>query len=218
MGPQATQYFYQLIIQRTPASRDQEHIPTLILSDTGMPDRTEAILSKETEPVYQRLLSDAKFLESAGCACLAIPCNTSHYFADRLQKELSIPLLHMPRLTVEKLAGQGKKRVALLATTGAVQAGVYRRECEAVGLELWAPGEGIQKMVMSLIYDVVKGGAVITGQEFTPIDSAVRASGCDCAVLGCTELSVYRGICALPEFYTDSLEVLTDQCISFCSN
>ena len=54
MGPQATQVFYQRILDKTDARRDQEHLPTLIWSDTGMPDRTQAILSGQTEPVYQR--------------------------------------------------------------------------------------------------------------------------------------------------------------------
>ena len=44
MGPQATQDFYQRILDRTDASCDQEHLPTLIWSDTSIPDRTTAIL------------------------------------------------------------------------------------------------------------------------------------------------------------------------------
>ena len=48
MGPQATQVFYQRILDKTDARRDQEHLPTLIWSDTGMPDRTQAILSGQT--------------------------------------------------------------------------------------------------------------------------------------------------------------------------
>ena len=104
MGPQATQVFYQRILDKTDASRDQEHVPTLIWSDTGMPDRTRAILSGETEPVFARLLSGARLLEREGCTVLAIPCNTSHYFADRLQGDIAIPLIHMPRETVAVLA------------------------------------------------------------------------------------------------------------------
>ena len=40
MGPQATQILYQWILDRTDAVCDQDHIPTMILSDTKMPDRT----------------------------------------------------------------------------------------------------------------------------------------------------------------------------------
>ena len=102
MGPQATQDFYQRILDRTDAACDQEHLPTLILSDTGMPDRTAAILGGDAEGCYRRLLAGAQLLERGGCTLLAVPCNTSHFFAGRLQGELSIPLVHMPRETVDR--------------------------------------------------------------------------------------------------------------------
>ena len=86
MGPQATQVFYQRILDMTDATRDQEHVPTLIWSDTQIPDRTAAILGGDAEGCYRRLLEGAKLLEGCGCTALAIPCNTSHYFADRLQR------------------------------------------------------------------------------------------------------------------------------------
>ena len=44
MGPQATNTFYQFVIDRTDARSDQEHVNALILSDSQMPDRTGAIL------------------------------------------------------------------------------------------------------------------------------------------------------------------------------
>ena len=68
MGPQATNTFYQYIIDRTDAHSDQEHLSVLIFSDSDMPDRTGAILGSETDraAVSQRLLDDARLLEAAG--------------------------------------------------------------------------------------------------------------------------------------------------------
>ena len=109
MGPQATNTFYQRIIDRTQAESDQEHLRVLIWSDAKIPDRTAGILGTpdQAEAVYQHLLADAKLLERAGCTVLAIPCNTSHYFADRLQGELHIPLIHMIRETVSAIRAMG---------------------------------------------------------------------------------------------------------------
>ncbi|MBQ6586530.1 MAG: aspartate/glutamate racemase family protein, partial [Coriobacteriales bacterium] len=86
MGPQATNLLYQMVIDRTPAKCDQDHIPTLIYSDAQMPDRTSAILSGDDAAVRARLVADAKLLASCGCTCIAIPCNTAHYFADDVQE------------------------------------------------------------------------------------------------------------------------------------
>jgi len=128
MGPQATQDFYQRILDRTDASCDQEHLPTLIWSDTSMPDRTAAILGGDAEGCYRRLLDGARLLERGGCTALAIPCNTSHYFADRLQGDIAIPLIHMPRETVAVLAADGQYTADAL--TGPLN-GIY----SAVSLE-----------------------------------------------------------------------------------
>ncbi len=216
MGPQATQIFYQRILDRTDAERDQEHLPTLILSDTEMPDRTAAILGGRGEEVFGRLLSDARQLEACGCTALAIPCNTSHYFADRLQAELDIPLINMVRETCRVLARRGCKRVGILATDGTVRTGIYQMECTAQGFEGVAPDEDTQKLVMSIIYEEIKRGESGSREKFAAIDRALRDLGCDAAILGCTELSVYRVYHGLPDFYVDAMEVLVEESITRC--
>ena len=216
MGPQATQVFYQRILDKTDARRDQEHLPTLIWSDTGMPDRTQAILSGQTEPVYQRLLADARLLEREGCTVLAIPCNTSHYFADRLQRELSIPLMNMIRLTAAAMKKRGCRRVGLLATDGTVRTGIYQAECAAQGLEGVVPGPEAQALTMSIIYDEIKRGEKGSREKFARIDRDLRDRGCDGAVLACTELSVYKDYHGVPELYLDAMDVLAEESIRAC--
>lgn len=216
MGPQATQVFYQYVLDHTDASCDQEHLPTLILSDTLVPDRTQAILSGHTEPVYERLLRDARLLESCGCTAIAIPCNTSHYFVDRIQESISTPIIHMIRETALYLRQQGKRRPCVLATDGTIRSGLYQKECAAVGLEAMAPDPAIQKIVMSVIYDEIKRGEQGSREKFLQIDRALRAMGCDCAILACTELSVFRTYHPMPSFYVDAMQVLAELSIVRC--
>ena len=216
MGPQATQVFYQFVLDRTDAARDQEHLPAVILSDTGIPDRTAAILSGDTEELYQRLLRDAKMLESCGCTALAIPCNTSHYFADRLQREIGVPIIHMLRETAAVLTAQGKKRPGILGTDGTIQTGLYQKECAAFGLEAVVPDPDTQRLVMSIIYDEIKQGEKGSREKFAHIDRAIRRSGCDCAILACTELSVFSTYHPLTHFYLDAMMVMAERAVERC--
>ena len=216
MGPQATQDFYQRILDRTDASCDQEHLPTLIWSDTAIPDRTAAILGGDAEGCYRRLLEGARLLENGGCTVLAIPCNTSHYFADRLQAQLHIPIIHMIRETVAAIQAMGKKTVGILATDGTVQTGIYQKELTAAGLTPVTLPERLQKTVMSIIYDEIKKGETGSREKFGEVDAWLRQAGCDCAILGCTELSVYRALHSLPPYYMDAMEVLAEQAILRC--
>ena len=216
MGPQATNTFYQRIIDRTQAESDQEHLQVLIWSDAKIPDRTAGILGGDGEAVYAALLSGAKLLEGAGCTLLAIPCNTSHYFADRLQGELGIPIVHMIRETVSAIAGAGHRTVGILATDGTIRTGIYQKELEAAGLTAVTPPEDLQRVVMSIIYDEIKRGETGSREKFGEIDAFLRKAGCDCAILGCTELSVYRVLHSLPPYYIDAMEILAEQSILRC--
>ena len=148
MGPQATQVFYQYVLDRTEASCDQEHL-----------------LTGNTEPMYQRLLADARLLEECGCTVIAIPCNTSHYFVDRIQQEIGIPILHMIRETARTLVAQGKRRPAILATDGTIRTGLYQKECAAFGLEAAPPEPAVQRLVMSIIYEEIKRGSGAAGRN-----------------------------------------------------
>lgn len=216
MGPQATNTFYQFIIDRTDARTDQEHVNALILSDAGMPDRTASILSGNTQAPFQRLVADAKLLERAGCTVIAVPCNTSHFFLDRVQEQIGVPILHMIRETAKYLAAQGKKRPGILATDGTIQTELYQKEFAALGIRAVIPSPEAQKLVMSLIYDDVKAGRAGDRSKFGAIHRDLIAQGCDCGVLACTELSVFAAENHLPHFYTDAMAVLADRAIEAC--
>ena len=215
MGPQATQVFYQFVLDRTDAARDQDHLPTLILSDTKMPDRTAAILGGEEdrERVFQRLLTDARLLESAGCTAIAVPCNTSHFFLDRVQEQIGIPILHMIRETAKVLAGQGLKRPGILATDGTIRTGLYQKEFAALGIEPVTPSPQAQKQVMSLIYDDVKAGHEPDMDKFDRVMWEFARSGCDRVILACTELSVLQKYREMPEITLDAMDVLVRESI-----
>ena len=218
MGPQATNTFYQYIIDSTDARTDQEHLSVLIFSDCAMPDRTAAILGTQAQKdeVYERLLSDARMLERAGCTAIAVPCNTSHYFLDRVQEQISIPIVHMIRETARLLVSQGKKRPGILATDGTIRTGLYQREFAAFGIYAAAPRPAAQKQVMSLIYDDIKAGKAGDPEKFAAFTKDLVEQGCDCAVLACTELSVFANQHHLSPFYVDAMAVLAQRSIELC--
>ena len=167
-------------------------------------------------PMACRLLEDAKLLERAGCTCIAVPCNTSHFFLDRVQEQIGIPILHMIRETARLLASQGLKRPGILATDGTIQTGLYQKEFSAVGIQAVAPSPAAQKLAMSLIYDDVKAGRDGDPQKFAAVHEDLLAQGCDCGVLACTELSVFADKHHLPPFYTDAMAVLAERAVEAC--
>ena len=218
MGPLATQLFYRQVIDQTEAGSDQEHINMILLNHATMPDRTQAILSGQVEELYEKLLFDARTLEGMGAAAIAIPCNTSHYYVDRMQEELSIPILHMIREAAAEVANNPKKiqRVGILATTGTIQSGMYQEACRKAGLSPFVPSPAGQELVMKIIYDGVKNGGEIDYNDFISIEGELAAGGCQGALLACTELSCFKEMYRLPDYYVDAMEVLAKRAVAAC--
>lgn len=221
MGPAASEFLYKNVIEHTRAERDQEHVDMIILNDVSMPDRTEAILSGDCEPVYSRLLSDARMLSDCGCSAIAIICNTAHYFADMLEGQIDIPILHMINGTVDAIELSLKEqagtpaRVGIMATDGTIRTRLYQKAFEGRGIETWCPDADIQREVMHQIYDRVKRGLRYDRWSMERIDAAYRAAGCSHVVLGCTELSVIREQEQLPGLYIDPMQILVKRVIEF---
>jgi aspartate racemase len=219
MGPLATQLFYKMIIEKTDARCDQEHLDMMILSHATMPDRTRAIMEGRTEELFQLLLKDALTLEANGAGVIAIPCNTSHVLADRLQEEISVPIINMIRETAAHIAGLFPKKdvkIGILATDGTINTGLYQKELQKAGLTPVVPGEQSQKLVMKLIYDGIKNGGEIDFADFLTIQEELRKEACDAAILACTELSCFKEQYKLPLYYIDAMDILTVQSILSC--
>ncbi|MCL2436988.1 MAG: amino acid racemase [Clostridiales bacterium] len=211
MGPLATQLFYGMVISNTDAKRDQDHIDMIILNHASMPDRTEALLTGNTQPLYAKLLEDCVFLEKSGVSHIVIPCNTAHFFADKLQAEIKTPIIHMIREVVKDVKetkGAGTK-VGVLATDGTIQLGIYQTEMEKAGLIPMIPSEDNQKRIMKMIYDGIKNGGTIEPEDFKEVEKEIRAKGCECVIMGCTELSCLMDLYNLSQdFYIDAMKTL----------
>ena len=190
MGPMATYDLAIKIINNTEAASDQEHIPVLTDCNTRISDRTAAILSGGADP-RPEMIKSARRLEAAGADYLIMPCNTAHYFYDDICREISIPMLHMPRETAARLKEMGIKKAAVLATDGTCQSGIYESALSEAGIEPVYPSEEKQKIVMSLIYDYVKAGKMdFADLNIDSVINEVRSRGAEILILGCTELPI----------------------------
>ena len=218
MGPLASQLFYKMVIDKTDAHCDQEHLNMIILNHATMPDRTAAIKSGDLEELYHKLLHDAKFLEVGGADYIAVPCNTSHVLIDRLQKNLKIPIINMIKeaaMSVYCRYGDDFK-LGILATDGTIETKLYQKECKELGISTVVPSRENQAKVMKLIYNGIKDGNPIDMKDFQEIEKEMKAEGCKCVLMACTELSCFKQMNNLSDYYIDAMEVLAERSIVLC--
>ena len=216
MGPLATADLFRKIIDNTQAGCDQDHLRVVIDSNTNIPDRTAAILHGGEDPVREMVRSGLA-LEGMGADLLIMPCNTAHYFYDRLQRSLPVPVLNMIQLTVRTAKAGGCQKLGILATSGTVASCSYQRMCAAEGIGCAVPDEADQATLMNtIIYGQIKSGKPVDLELFGRIADGLKAKGCQKAVLGCTELSLIKRDYGLDDFFIDSTEVLAKATIEAC--
>ncbi len=191
MGPEATANMYQLIVKLTPATKDQEHVPTLIFSFPQVPDRTTAILANDPS-IVPWLVEGVTRLERAGASFIIIPCNTAHYYHDRMQAAVDIPILHMIREAARAVAARYPqcRQVGLLATSGTIQTGLYEKEFAALRRRTIVPDDAVETDYVMKAIALIKAGD--TGRESGNLLAAAGdhlvARGAEVLVLGCTEI------------------------------
>ena len=191
MGPEATANMYQLIVQLTPAKKDQEHIPTIIYSFPQVPDHTAAIQSGDLS-IVPYLVEGVTRLQNAGASFIIIPCNTAHYYYDRMQAAIDIPILHMIRETVRHVVERYPecRRIGLLATSGTIRSGLYEKEFAASGRRTIVPDEAVEaEYVMKAVMKIKAGTSKKESEDLLAAAGAhLEAKGAQVLVLGCTEI------------------------------
>ena len=216
VGPLATMLLGEMIVKRTKAKTDQQHVNMVITNNTSIPDRTTYILDRSKANPVPVMISDAAKLKSIGAEVLAVPCNTAHSFYHDIQQGADMQVLHMINETAKRAAQIGAKKVGILATTGTLITSVYQLACQNAGVQPIVPDEETQEMVMSVIYDDVKAGRPVDFLKWQQIINKLEGLGCDRIILGCTELSIVKKELNLDETYIDSLMVLAESAILAC--
>lgn len=187
MGPIATIDLLNKIVKYTDAKKDSDHIHTLVDSYTEIPDRTAYILGQGENP-EQHLIDSALKLEAMGASFIVMPCNTAHYFYEKVCGAVKIPFINMIDEVAKEL--NDVKKVGLLATKGTYKGHIYENIFNRYGIDVKIPPMDMQEIVTDLIYRVKEGKDDI---DQVPIDQVLdyfSSLGVEKIILGCTELPV----------------------------
>ncbi|UQS82040.1 amino acid racemase [Bombilactobacillus folatiphilus] len=218
MGTAATESFIRLLNQRTPAQNDQDFLNYILVNHASVPDRTNYILDHQRPSFYPDLLEDIQQQSFLNPAFMVIICNTAHFFYDQLQRQTTVPLLHMPRVAVARLKQKYPhvKKVGLIATQGTLKDEVYTNELQRQGLSYTLGDQKLQDDVMSLIYNHIKQKDEVDASLYHQILQRMYDEfGAQAIILGCTELSLAQE--KAPEHsypVIDAQSIMVDTCVT----
>lgn len=192
MGPAATIDFLQKILQETAATRDQDHAPVITWNVPQIPDRQHAIAGRGESPL-PAMLKGINVLNAAGAQCIAIPCNTAHYWFRELQVASPAPILHIVDATVNSLVqgGYASGAVGILATRGTLAAGLYQERLAELGIACLTNTDGeLDELFIPGCYAVKSGNLDTGGRLLEQAALQLLSRGAAHLILACTEVAL----------------------------
>lgn len=217
MGPAATLDFMTKLMRLTPAEREQDHVPLVVVSDPRVPDRVGPILNGVGESPLAAMQAGVRRLERAGALCVAIPCHTAHAWYDPLAAATPLPILHIVDATLAELARQALPPgpLGLLATAATLKAGLYQDRLAAAGHPaLVASDEVMAAAVLPAIALVKRDRAAEAAPLLQRAVEHLRTAGAERVLLACTELPVALAAAPHPACI-DATEALARSCLAW---
>ena len=138
------------------------------------------------------LTQAAQALGRAGADFLVICTNTMHKVAPQIQRDVSIPLLHIAKATARQLHRQGITRVGLLGTRYTMEQDFYKEVLRQEGIQVLIPGEKDRNLVNDVIYHQLCLGIISpqSRKEYLRIIGELAEQGAQGVILGCTEIGL----------------------------
>ncbi len=150
----------------------------------------EAIDAGDWSGVARLMLDSARRLEAVGAELLICPDNTVHQPWAEIVAASPLPWLHIAEVVAEAAAAAGRRRLAILGTRFLMEGPVYPPALEARGLAWEIPLPAERRRIDAVIFDELVYGRFedAARRDFYEILARMRDSGCDAAILGCTEI------------------------------
>ena len=192
MGPAASAEFMIRLVAQTPAKRDQDHIPTILWSDTSVPDRSTSMRNGDDKPLPY-LLAGIQGLVLAGCNLIVIPCNTAHLWFKEMEKQASwnAKIVHIVDSVADALRDVNvvNSKIGVMGTQATVELGLYQYRLNKLGWDCIVPTKLEMDTLVQPAIDLIKANQIETAHSMlmTVIHSLI-GRGAKAVVLGCTEI------------------------------
>ena len=195
LGPEATVFLFQKILQYTPASKDQEHLRILIDNNPKIPERLPAILGTGPDPVPM-MVSSGQALIRAGAEFIIIPCVSAHHFLPDLRRKIALPILSMlDEASIDIKASRPPiKTVGLVAAEGTMKIGLFQNRLSNEGIQTIIPEGNDRVEVQEYIFRIkdtrAKHDRREIARKFGEIAERMVVRGAEAILIGCTEISI----------------------------
>lgn len=154
-----------------------------------------AILQKEEkwDKLGELMVEAAQKLEKAGADFIVLCTNTMHKLSDEIEKNVSIPLLHIVDTAAAEIVKSNIKKIGLLGTSFTMEQGFFKdRLLNKHQIETIIPNEKQRAAIHQIIYGQLVKGIISNDSRniFLEIITDLMDKGAEGIILGCTEIEL----------------------------
>lgn len=139
------------------------------------------------------LIKAARSIELGGADALLICTNTMHKVADQIEKELSIPLIHIADATGDVLKQRNIQSIGLLGTSFTMEQDFYKKRLkDNFNIDVIIPSTEERQIVHNTIFNELCLGRIedSSRSRFLSIIETLQQQGAEGVILGCTEIAL----------------------------
>jgi aspartate racemase len=160
----------------------------------------------DMEGVHSLVRDASEKLINIGADFIVLCANTLHMYADRLETEISVPVLHIATATANEINKQNISRVGLLGTKFTMEKDFYIKRLNKQNIEVFVPNPDEREFIHNCIFKefMIGNFKKETKDAFIKIIKNLRSQGAEGIILGCTEipLLIKDGDVDMPLFNT----------------
>lgn len=154
-----------------------------------------AILQKEEKwgELGELMIEAAQKLEKSGADFIVLCTNTMHKLSDEIEKNVSIPLLHIVDTAAEEIVKHNIKKIGLLGTSFTMEQGFFKdRLLNKHNIQTIIPNKKQRSDIHQIIYNELVKGIISNDSRniFLEIISDLINKGAEGIILGCTEIEL----------------------------
>lgn len=215
LGPAATLDFFERILRKTRAVRDQDHVRLIIDNNTRIPDLALSAQGKGPSS-GPALGAAAKALQTAGADFIVMACNTAHAYEADIRAAISVPFINMIEETTAVVADMGAERAGVLAAEPCLAARLYQDGLKKRGVEPVLLNADSQRTLNELIYRIKSGDTGDTvRRSMATLAKRLEAQGAEVIIAGCTEVPLVLTADDIEGELVSSTDVLVERTIVF---
>lgn len=137
------------------------------------------------------LSKSAQQLQSAGADIIILATNTMHNVADQIERNITVPFLHIADATAQKILNKGLKNIGLIGTKFTMNLPFYKtRLKEKFDINIITPNDTECDDIDRIIFDELCHGVLKPESKarFIEITKTLSGNGATGIILGCTEI------------------------------